>query len=33
MKKALELASSNEFYEMKENVQGYIETILKQKYG
>ena len=28
MKKALELASSNEFYEMKESVQKYIETIL-----
>ena len=30
MKKALELASSNEFYEMKENVQKYIETILSK---
>ena len=30
MKKALELASSNEFYEMKENVQEYIETILSK---
>ena len=30
MKKALELASSNEFYEMKENVRKYIETILSK---
>ena len=30
MKKALELASSNEFYEMKENVQKYIETLLSK---
>ena len=30
MKKALELSSSNEFYEMKENVQKYIETILSK---
>ena len=30
MKKALELASSNEFYEMKENVQKYIKTILSK---
>ncbi|MEG0181177.1 MAG: DNA polymerase III subunit delta' C-terminal domain-containing protein [Terrisporobacter sp.] len=28
MKKALELAQSNDFYEMKENVQGYIETLM-----
>lgn len=28
MKKALELAQSNDFYEMKENVQSYIETIM-----
>lgn len=30
MKKALELASSNDFYEMKEKVQGYIETIMNK---
>ncbi len=30
MKKALELSSSNEFYEMKENVLKYIETILNK---
>lgn len=30
MKKALELSSSNDFYEMKENVQSYIETILSK---
>ena len=30
MKKALELASSNDFYEMKENVQKYIEIILNK---
>ena len=28
MKKALELASSNDFYEMKEDVQKYIEIII-----
>lgn len=31
MKKALELSNSNDFYEMKENVQNYIETILSKK--
>ena len=30
MKKALELSSSNDFYEMKESVQHYIETILSK---
>lgn len=30
MKKALELSSSNDFYEMKESVQNYIETILSK---
>lgn len=30
MKKALELSSSNDFYEMKENVQNYIEIILSK---
>ena len=30
MKKALELAQSNDFYEMKEDVQGYIETIMSK---
>lgn len=30
MKKALELSNSNEFYEMKENVLKYIETILNK---
>lgn len=30
MKKALELASSNEFYEMKENVEKYIDIILSK---
>lgn len=30
MKKALELAQSNDFYEMKESVQGYIETIMSK---
>lgn len=30
MKKALEMSSSNEFYEMKESVQNYLETILSK---
>ena len=30
MKKALELAKSNDFYEMKESVQNYIEVILNK---
>ena len=30
MKKALELSSSNDFYEMKESVQNYIEIILSK---
>ena len=30
MKKALELSSSNDFYDMKESVQKYIETILSK---
>lgn len=30
MKKALELSSSNDFYEIKESVQNYIETILSK---
>ncbi len=31
MKKAIELSSSNDFYEMRENVHSYIETILNKE--